>query len=196
MSFSLLFTGNGGGVAISVPLDPQHSQPCWGPPTFNWTYWPYSHNSAIAMANSTIVNNSATSAISSGGGLWLGSGGVASVSGTTLRGNTAGLFGGGIGAGNGESSDTCALQLLVGTLLEGNVAHHGGGQVSMGCAADFLVEGAAMQLAASGTQVRGSSSLCMLSLLLLLSLGVDTRMCIALYVCGWLGGVVGRSLVG
>jgi fibronectin-binding autotransporter adhesin len=146
-------TGNGGGVSISVPGDPQPSAYCPSPPVSNFTYWSCKHSSFIYVTNSTLNNNTASSPSSSGGGLYLASGGLLSVSGSSVSRNTAGLFGGGLGLGSGDRSDTCALQLLSGTTLAGNTAGHGGAQVYMGCSADMLLDQFSMALTLSGTQV-------------------------------------------
>jgi hypothetical protein len=141
--------GNGGGVAILVPAEPQPE-----PQPESLVYWAFSHSSLIYITNSTFTNNTASSQASSGGGLYLTSGGLLAISGSSFCGNYAGLFGGGIGLGSSNSLDTCELQLLAGTTFTYNAAGHGGAQLHMGCAADMLVEGLSMMLTMSGTQVR------------------------------------------
>jgi hypothetical protein len=147
-------SGNGGGVSVSVPDDSQRPQDCPGPPpSGSLIYWPYTHSTFINVTNSTFANNTALSPTSSGGGLYLSSGGLLAISGTSFRGNDAGWFGGGIGIGSGGSSATCALHLLSGTTLADNTAGHGGAQVYMGCTADVLVDESYVALTPVGTQV-------------------------------------------
>lgn len=86
--------------------------------------------------------------------MFLATGGVLVVSRSSFRGNSAGLFGGGVSLGSGQGSGTCALQLLAGTSFTDNASGHGGAQVSMGCAGDMLVQGTTMALTSVGTQVR------------------------------------------
>ncbi len=132
---------------IAVPSDPMGMRDC---PPLN--YWPYNHNVLILVTDSTVEGNNATSTISSGGGLYLSSGGLLVVANTTFQGNSAGLFGGGLGLGAGDSSDTCAMQLAAGTVVAGNSAGHGSAQVYMGCAADLSVA-IPINLTSMGSQV-------------------------------------------
>lgn len=152
----LCWAGNGGGVAISVTSDPQPRRTCPGLPYWpggNVTYWPYSHSTQVTISNCTIANNVASSPTSSGGGVHLAEGGLLALRGSVLRGNTAGLFGGGLCLGSGQSSDTCALQLLEGTAVMDNAAGHGSAQVYMGCTADMLVQQSSIGLTSRSTQV-------------------------------------------
>jgi hypothetical protein len=142
---------------MDVPADPQPSQYCAGPPPHgisNFTSWPHRHSSLITVTNSTLSYNSASSPTSSGGGLYLTAGGLLTVSGTSFRGNSAGLFGGAIGLGSDGGSATCALQVLSETAFVDNAAVHGGAQVHMGCTADMVIDAASMALTPASTQVR------------------------------------------
>jgi hypothetical protein len=151
----VLFAGDGGGIWIAIPSDPQASTDCPSPTT----YWPYSHGVLILIMGSMIDGNSATSPVSSGGGLHLSSGGLLFVASSKFHGNSAGLFGGGLGLGTGDNSDTCALQLAAGTDIADNTAGHGSAQVFMGCAADISVA-IPINLTSMGSQVCLPEILC------------------------------------
>jgi hypothetical protein len=146
--------GDGGGLSVQVSDDVQVDDTCTGPPFDGaYAYWNFVHSTSITVSNSTFHGNAATSVRSSGGGLHVASGGLLAIRNSTLSDNYAGLFGGGVSLGTGDSSDTCALQLREGVALVNNVARHGGSQVSMGCAADMLLYGSNMKLTVNSTQV-------------------------------------------
>ncbi len=82
----------------------------------------------------------------------LSAGGLLFVTDSAIQGNSAGLFGGGVGLGTGSNTDTCALQLAAGTIVADNFAGHGSAQVFMGCAADMSVA-IPINLTSMGSQV-------------------------------------------
>ena len=129
-----------------TPIDPQSLTMC---PDVLSTYWPYSHVNYMSIIDSTFTENAAMSSASSGGGLYLASGGVIVIRNTSFTNNSAALFGGAINFANGG---TCALQLVSGTTISGNRAAYGSAQVYMGCTADVLVEDVTAIMTTSGSQ--------------------------------------------
>ncbi len=130
-----------------MPSDPLGMRNC-----FPLNYWPYDHSVSILITGSMFDCNNASSPVSSGGGLHMSGGGMLFVTNSTLQGNSAGLFGGGLSVGAGDISDTCGLQLASGTSVANNSAGHGSAQVFMGCAADMSVA-IPINLTSMGSQV-------------------------------------------
>lgn len=91
--------------------------------------------STVDVVDSVVQDNVAQCARCSGGGIFLTSGGLLTVAGSVVEGNSVGYFGGGIAVGDTEDTvlDTCALRLWNGTAVAGNVAGVGVAQVCMDC---------------------------------------------------------------
>ncbi len=109
----------------------------------------------MTVDNAVIVGNSASglrAGLASGGGLSLGQGGMLIVRNSTFVNNSASLFGGGMALGS-DSTSTCGLQLLDGSVFEDNLATHGGGQVYMTCSADMVVDRTVLHLSNVESQV-------------------------------------------
>jgi hypothetical protein len=143
-------TVNGGGLAILLPSDVQSPQRCSG------KYWAFTHDWVASVADSVAAGNFARgSPLSSGGGLYLASGGQLVVTNSTFVANQAVLFGGGIALGNvgGGTTATCAAQLLGATALLGNLASHAAAQLYMACSADLLISDTQFALTTNATQV-------------------------------------------
>jgi hypothetical protein len=134
-------------VYINVPVDPQQqSYGCTGASFLNNTYF-----TTVLLSNSALVGNAAGRAgAGSGGGLFLISGGLLTVTGTTISGNSASLFGGGLAIGQGAS--TCGLVVAQST-VSSNTAAHGGSQLYMGALGAVTLESTVFVLGTVGSQV-------------------------------------------
>ncbi len=132
---------------INVPVDPQQQSPyCTGASFWNNTYF-----TTLLLSNSSLVGNAAGRAgAGSGGGLFLISGGLLTITGTTISDNSASLFGGGLAIGQGVS--TCGLVVAQST-VSSNTAAHGGSQLYMGASGAATVESTVFLLGTVGSQV-------------------------------------------
>jgi fibronectin-binding autotransporter adhesin len=131
-------------VYINVPVDPQQSIVCEG------GFWNNTYFTTVLLSNSSLVGNTAgRSGAGSGGGLFLVSGGLLTVTGTTISGNSASLFGGGLAIGQGAS--TCGL-LVAQSTVSSNTAH-GGSQLYMDATGAVTFESTVFLLGTAGSQV-------------------------------------------
>jgi hypothetical protein len=134
-------------VDINVPADPQRqSRDC-----ARASFWSNTYFTTVLLSNSALVGNAAGRAeAGSGGGLFLMSGGLLTVAGTTISGNSASLFGGGLAIGQGAS--TCGLVVTQGT-VSSNTAAHGGSQLYMDASGAATFESTVFLLGTVGSQV-------------------------------------------
>ncbi len=132
---------------INVPADPQQqSLYCASVSFWNNTYF-----TTVLLSDSSLVGNAAGRAgAGSGGGLFLISGGLLTVTGTTISGNSASLFGGGLAIGQGAS--TCGLVVAQST-VSSNTAAHGGSQLYMDATGAATFESTVFLLGTVGSQV-------------------------------------------
>ncbi len=139
---------------INVPVDPQQlSYSCHGA-----SFWNNTYVTTVLLSNSSLVGNAAGRAgAGSGGGLFLVSGGLLTVTGTTISGNSASLFGGGLAIGQGAS--TCGL-VVAQSMLSSSTADHGGSQLYMDATGAATVESTVLLLGTVGSQV-GLDGVCM-----------------------------------
>lgn len=147
----------GGAIAITTPIDTASNLLyCDSFLGFSPQYREWEASSIITVINSTIVNNSVVcSGICSGGGIALLSGGELILKRSTVVGNDATGFGGGLMLG-GTSSGTasCSLTMMEGAIISNNSANQTGSQIYNGCGGDVLVEDSFIDLSASNFEVR------------------------------------------
>ncbi len=153
----------GGGVSLWLPADVQ--QPlarCPFPPT----YWRYTYDTAVTVADSLLQNNSAGCAACSGGGLLLRAGGRLALVNTSVLYNRAGASGGGVAAGVSAdlypwgTSAPCGLAFLGGAVVANNTAGAGAAQLYLGCSGDVLLDDASVGMLSDGSQVRVPAPVC------------------------------------
>ncbi len=132
---------------INVPVDPQQqSSDCT-----RASFWSNTYFTTVLLSNSSLVENAAgQSGAGSGGGLFLISGGLLTVTGTTISSNSASLFGGGLAIGQGAS--TCGLVVAQSTVTS-NTAAHGGSQLFMDATGAATFESTVFLLGTVGSQV-------------------------------------------
>ena len=148
--------GNGGGLLISTPVDPQPVLSCYTPPT----YWPYVYTTTVTLTHCSIERNTAACLSCCGGGVSVSLGGHVTLVDTTVANNTSSQFGGGLQAGElGDSQSTCAITVSHGSVVQDNAAGRGGAQVYSVCHGDVLFADAAVSMTASASQVCRLSTL-------------------------------------
>jgi hypothetical protein len=134
-------------VYINVPVDPQQSSFCGSTADF----WSNTYFTTVLLSDSSLVGNAAGRAgAGSGGGLFLISGGLLTVAGTTISDNSASLFGGGLAIGQGAS--TCGLVVAQST-VSSNTAAHGGSQLYMDATGAATVQSTVFKMDTVGSQV-------------------------------------------
>ncbi len=136
---------------INVLVGPQQqSLYCTGANFWNNTYF-----TTVLLSNSSLVGNAAgRSGVGSGGGLFLISGGLLTVTGTTISDNSASLFGGGLAIGQGASSCGLVVAQLESTVSSNTAAHwHGGSQLYMDATGAATFESTVFLLGTAGSQV-------------------------------------------
>jgi hypothetical protein len=127
---------------MSIPVDVQTVQPCTIP-----SFWKYLHATSVSVASSLFINNTSGG---SGGGLCLADGGALTLVNSTITGNVAMRFGGGIMLGSAGGSSTCALHMASG-VFRNNSALSTGHQLYFGCSGDALVQAVTFDLSAVGS---------------------------------------------
>lgn len=136
--------GSGGGIFVRVSEDPQQAIPCSAV-----DFFPFNHSVAITLTNSTVTNNVADGDVyACGGGVFVSAGAVLTISNSTITGNRAGQFGGGLAVGSG----TGALRIISGSVLSGNSAK-GGAQLYMDGSADVFVSDSTIEMSVDDSQV-------------------------------------------
>ncbi len=142
-------------MAIVTPPDPQRIAEHGCNETI--AFWNYTHTTTINLEGCTVTGNQALaqgSDLSSGGGLYLGPGGLMTVTACIFTNNWAALVGGAIAGGRSGNMDTCSMAIQGGSRFSNNTGAHGANELFMGCSADLVVQDTQFQLGVNGTQVR------------------------------------------
>ena len=97
----------------------------------NSTYRQWTYNTTVVISNSIVLDNNATCPQCSGGGITVLPGGTVTIANTTVAGNAAGFYGGGLFFGGSAYSgvSSCSVQLTDNTTIGNNTSIKGGAQL-------------------------------------------------------------------
>lgn len=84
--------------------------------------------------------------------MYIGPGGNITFSNMSVVNNTAVRFGGGVGLGGTVGASTCGI-IMTGCQFDGNVAMHGGSQLSMACNGDMALQSSTFSMNTVSSQV-------------------------------------------
>ena len=113
----------------------------------------FDYGVVVTLADSLFEGNVAGCDTCAGGAFSVMNGGYFVVHNTTIVGNAAGQFGGGVSLGDLSSLNPCGMQVCAGSVIANNSAPHGGAQVYHGCLGNLTVDDSTMQLTNGATQV-------------------------------------------
>ena len=115
----------------------------------------YTHSYAVSLTDSVVSGNVAQCLQCSGGGVYLSTGGLLTLTSTAIVNNSATQFGGGMYLGLGDSfgsKSTCGL-VMDGCTISDNAAGQAGAQLYSTCLGNVVVVNTTVDMTDVGTQV-------------------------------------------